>query len=406
MRERESSTRSQRRRLLVFTTIMWSAFSLWDLEFVAPEHLWMATLLRHGIGTSGCLLAMGMTLLAPRGHLRWAAARELMVPACILGAMVAFGAFIRPEGDVAVLDGLSVLVLASHAFPHAQARLLSPLTLAVVVAYVVVSATVGMPPKEVLNNAIFLGAAELLALMVGRQLERLRRTSWAQQRSLDAERRKSDGLLLNVLPGPVAERLKSGESPIADRVDAVTVLFADVVGFTPLSQRLEPEALVSMLDGLFRRFDAIAARHALEKIKTIGDAYMAVAGLPAEHTDHAARAAEAAIEMRDAVAQFPAPEGATLSVRIGLHTGPVVAGVIGAHKFSYDVWGDTVNTASRMESHGVPGGIHVTREVVTALDGRFETTPRGEIDLKGKGRLSTWLLVGRGARAQGGSLAT
>ena len=200
--------------------------------------------------------------------------------------------------------------------------------------------------------------------------------------------------MLNVLPEAVARRLKAGESPIADRVDAVTVLFADIVGFTPLSQQLTPEALVGMLDGLFRRFDAIAAAHGLEKIKTIGDAYMAVAGLPTRCDDHARRAARAALDMRDAVASLGPMEGATLSVRIGLHSGSVVAGVIGSHKFSYDVWGDTVNLASRMESHGVPGSVHLTAEVVAALGDGFRTEARGEVDLKGKGKLSTWLLLG------------
>jgi len=176
---------------------------------------------------------------------------------------------------------------------------------------------------------------------------------------LERERARSERLLLNVLPGPIAERLKAGESPIADEFSEATILFADLVGFTELSQRMPPGQLVELLDELFSAFDAIATSHGVEKIKTIGDAYMAVAGLPIPRHDHAAAIAEVALEVFASLEAFNRRRGLGLKMRIGINSGPVIAGVMGKHKFAYDLWGDAVNTASRMESHGVPGRIHV-----------------------------------------------
>jgi guanylate cyclase len=211
-------------------------------------------------------------------------------------------------------------------------------------------------------------------------------------RRIDAERARSEALLLNVLPRSIAERLKRGESPIADRVESATILFADLVGFTRLAGRLPPEQVVAMLNDVFTRLDAIAERHGLEKVKTIGDAYMAVAGLPRAQPDHALRVARAARELGGAVRAIAGERSLELDVRIGMHTGPVVAGVIGRSKFAYDLWGDAVNVASRMESHGEPGRVHLSGEAARALEGAFVLEPRGEIDVKGKGPMATFWL--------------
>ena len=219
----------------------------------------------------------------------------------------------------------------------------------------------------------------------------------ARQRAHDAlglERAKSERLLLNVLPEPVAARLKEREGTIADDCPAVTVLFADIVGFTPLSERLPAAELVSLLDRIFARWDALALEHGVEKIKTIGDAYMAAAGIPLPRPDHAEAAAAMALAMGPAVAESSAETGVPLAVRIGIDTGPVVAGVIGQAKFSYDLWGDTVNTASRMEFHGVAGRIQVTERAYRHLRERFRFEPRGAIEVKGKGTMSPYLLIG------------
>jgi adenylate cyclase len=212
---------------------------------------------------------------------------------------------------------------------------------------------------------------------------------------LEVERAKSEGLLLNVLPASVASRLKESDEVIADGFPAATVLFADIVGFTPLAQELAPADTVALLDKVFARWDQLAARHGVEKIKTIGDSYMVAGGLPTPREDHAEAVADMALEMGAEVERCAAESGLALKVRIGMDTGPVVAGVIGRAKFSYDLWGDTVNTASRMESHGVPGAIQVTDRTYEQLRDRYELRQRGTIEVKGKGSMTTYLLLGR-----------
>jgi class 3 adenylate cyclase len=215
------------------------------------------------------------------------------------------------------------------------------------------------------------------------------------RRALAVEQDRSERLLLNVLPAPIAARLKQGEAVIADRFQEVTVLFVDLVDFTRSSDRSTPERVVQVLDDLFTAFDRLAERHGLEKIKTIGDAYMAVGGLPEPRPDHAEAVAEMALAVREETARHRDPSGQPLALRIGIDTGPVVAGVIGTTKFSYDLWGDTVNTASRMESQGVVGCIQVTERTHRRLQDRYRFERRGPIQIKGKGELVTWFLVGR-----------
>jgi class 3 adenylate cyclase len=214
-------------------------------------------------------------------------------------------------------------------------------------------------------------------------------------RGLALEREKSERLLLNVLPASIARRLKAGERPLADRFEEAAVLFADLVGFTPLSEKLTPEELVGMLDGLFSEFDAMAEQRQLEKIKTVGDAYMVVGGLPEPRPDAAEAVAEMALEMQELVAGYDTPFGQLLRLRIGIDIGPVVAGVIGKKKFTYDLWGDTVNSASRMESHGLPGKIQVTPRAYDRLKHRYRFQSREPVEVKGKGRTVPFLLIGR-----------
>jgi class 3 adenylate cyclase len=215
------------------------------------------------------------------------------------------------------------------------------------------------------------------------------------RRALALEQERSERLLLNVLPAPIAARLKAGEAVIADAFPEVTVLFADIVDFTRRSRRSSPEQVVQALNELFSAFDRLAQRHGLEKIKTIGDAYMVAGGLPDPRPDHAQAVAEMALAMQAEVTRRTDPSGQPLAVRIGIDTGPVEAGVIGTAKFSYDLWGDTVNTASRMESHGVPGCIQVTERTYQRLRDGYRFQRRGPIQVRGMGELVTYLLVGR-----------
>ena len=210
--------------------------------------------------------------------------------------------------------------------------------------------------------------------------------------ALRAEQEKSESLLMNILPSSIAERLKAATQPIADHFAAASILFADVVDFTPLAQRLPPAQMVGILDRLFSRFDELVERHGLEKIKTIGDCYMAAAGVPDPRADHARRAALLALDMRDAIATSAVAGHSGLELRIGINSGPVVAGVIGTKRFLYDLWGDAVNTASRMEAHGTPGEIQITRTTYELLKDEFVCRRRGTILIKGKGRMETWYL--------------
>jgi class 3 adenylate cyclase len=210
-------------------------------------------------------------------------------------------------------------------------------------------------------------------------------------RAREAEQARSERLLLNVLPAPVARRLKETDSVIADAYPEATVLFADIVDFTPLADGMDPAEVVQLLDSVFTTWDEMAAHHGLEKIKTIGDAYMVVGGVPVPRRDHAAAVAEMALEMRAGLAGRPL----SLRARIGVDTGPVVAGVIGRSKFTYDLWGDTVNTASRMESSGVADRIQVTGRMRDALPGSFCLDCRGEVAIKGKGPMTTYFLNGK-----------
>ena len=211
--------------------------------------------------------------------------------------------------------------------------------------------------------------------------------------ALDRLHRENQRLLLNVLPAPIAERLKKEAGLIAERFDDVSVLFADIVGFTPLSAQLSPPDLLDLLNRVFSAFDELAGQHGLEKIKTIGDAYMVAGGLPEPQPDHLASMARLALAMHESVRTIGHTSG-PLSLRVGLHVGSVIAGVIGIRKFIYDVWGDTVNTASRLESHGTAGRVQVSEAVYRRLQDRFEFEPRGTIELKGRGPMAVYLLKG------------
>jgi class 3 adenylate cyclase len=209
--------------------------------------------------------------------------------------------------------------------------------------------------------------------------------------------KENERLLLNILPEPIAARLREGEPLIADRFDDVTMMFADIVEFTKLSASMSPQELVGVLNEVFTVFDGLVDRYDLEKVKTIGDAYMVVGGMTDRSDDHTMRVTAMALDLADSVARIEAAARLGITFRIGIHCGAVVAGVIGTKRFIYDVWGDTVNLASRMESHGVPGRVQVTQAVAERLRGAYSLEERGLIDVKGKGPTATYFVLGRDA---------
>lgn len=230
---------------------------------------------------------------------------------------------------------------------------------------------------------------KIFAARAGAELERQ-----ITDAALKESQERSERLLLNVLPLQIAERLKQDTSAIAEQFDEVTILFADIVGFTPLSAQIQPTELVNLLNEIFSTFDELSEKHGLEKIKTIGDAYMVVGGLPVARSDHAVAVAQMALDMQAAIVQFQTIYGDQLQIRIGINTGPVVAGVIGVKKFIYDLWGDAVNVASRMESSGCPGKIQVTEATYSRLQAQYQFVQRGQVAVKGRGEMTTYWLVG------------
>jgi class 3 adenylate cyclase len=327
--------------------------------------------------------------------------------AYVLGLTIAALVLIRRRWPVAVLVASAATLQLYYLLDYAGIRPAVPLSVALATAW-----AAGHPRWSLLVAAWFTTAPLLFRTLV--ESEPLRQVlddsvpdvvlfgavlllgeAVRNRRDLDLEREKSERLLLNVLPTSIATRLKQTEAVIADGFPDVTVMFADIVDFTRRSERIAPEQVVESLNDLFSVFDQLARERGLEKIKTIGDAYMVVGGLPDPHPDHAEAVAEMALAMRAEVAGHVDPGGQPLAVRIGIDTGPVVAGVIGTSRFSYDLWGDTVNTASRMESHGVPGCIQVTARTYQRLRDHYRFERRGPIPVKGKGDIITYLLEGR-----------
>ena len=256
------------------------------------------------------------------------------------------------------------------------------------VALLVYHPAAGAPILYLVLGGLYAGFASYIA-------ERARRDAWSEAQALEEERANSERLLLNVLPPSIAGRMKLGEELIADRFDDAAVLFADIVGFTSMSSKMDPTELVEILDDIFRRFDVITEEMDLEKIKTIGDCYMLACGLPSERDRGSWRIADAALRMQRELRKVASKRDLKLAIRVGIHCGPVVAGVIGRSKFIYDLWGDTVNLAARMESGAPDGSIQISKEMHEKLVGEFETEFRGEYEMKGKGMQKTWLLKRR-----------
>lgn len=213
------------------------------------------------------------------------------------------------------------------------------------------------------------------------------------ENKLEAERERSETLLLNILPQEIATRLKNGEAPIADNYDDVSILFADLVGFTPLSAGLTAKQLFELLSEVFGHFDSVVEKHGVEKLRTVGDGYLVVSGLPLPCADHAQLIASAALEMLEFKSSLSSELVQGLELRIGINSGPVIAGVIGQKKFQFDLWGDTVNTASRMESHGLPGKVQISKATYELIKDDFKCEHRGAIEVKGKDSMETWFLM-------------
>ncbi len=292
---------------------------------------------------------------------------------------------------------LSGLLRLQFRWAAASQVLLVGFTLREAMAYV------GLPAANILLPYGFLILPALvIVLFAAHSHERLQRSAFLSSHLLEIERRRSESILRNTLPGAIVDRLMASDALIADDHVEVTVLFGDIADFTPWSADRSAHEVLEFLNRVFSRFDRLVETQGLEKIKTVGDCYMVIAGAPIPRADHVEAAARLALAMRAEAECISAEQGTPTRFRMGMHTGPLAAGVIGEKRFLYDVWGDTVNTASRLESYGVPGAIQVSAQVAERLRGRFVLTRRGEIEIKGKGLLETYFLESELSEPEGG----
>lgn len=367
---------------------------LWLLPELAVPVFW--------IRLTVALVTLIVLLLSYReDFLRWRRCTLDLTVIALAGGLLAIIALGGARAE-AHLVGIVLALMATHVLFHLRFPDAVALSAAIIAAYDLQLFGLGDPDWwDVASDNFFLVSAAVLGTFASYDIERFARRSFAHQRHGEEERRRSEELLDNVLPAAIAARLKNGESVIADRYTEATVLFADIVGFTPLASRLEPEVILEVLNRHFTEFDRIALDHRVQKIKTVGDAYMLAGGCPEAQADHLERIADAAIAIRDAVAAED--RALAIDVRIGVATGPLVAGVIGETRLAYDLWGDTVNTASRMETTGPVGEIHVTEAVYRRLRDRYAFQAQGVMEIKGKGPMPTYILEGRSgeARARG-----
>ena len=396
----ENTTKRYVRFSIPLATVAFLSYGIHDY-FVVPEILGKALVIRYAIfGPVGALiLVLLFRNRRPNRHMPLMLAFGLAVNLAVL----AIGAHAHPAGFF-IYTGYAIIFLVLGPFlARMNVKCQALYTALTVVAFLITDLVFGHHALEhrisFVMSFVTLGGIGVLS---ARQLELQARLAFLQRRvirdqlsALEIERHRSESLLLNVLPRRIADRLKKDpEHIIADRFESVTVLFSDIVGFTEMSARLPADEVVKRLDAVFTRFDRVADELGLEKIKTIGDAYMVAVGIPSARADHAEAVCEMALRMRDVIEEL-ATSADPIRIRIGLHTGPVVAGVIGKKKFIYDVWGDTVNAASRMESHGVPGAIQVSADAYEATKHLFDYESRGTIHVKGKGEMATYLLLRR-----------
>jgi class 3 adenylate cyclase len=384
----------------VLGLVLWTGWGLAVRGYLGDDRGFDLTI-RYGVVVP--LLLVGIALTYAPGHRRrW----EYEAVAVIVASQVAWITYAAGVESMPVDWGyVGVLLITTFSFTlvRLRARLVGIVSSVSVAYYLVVAGVTGEPAgRRLVIAAIYLLSFSTLGLIASYVLERSSRLLFLRELQLDRERRRSDSLLLNILPRPIAERLKGQEDTgqrerLAETLPDVTVLFADAVGFTRQTASADAGAVVDALDGFFRRCDVLADRSGLEKIKTVGDAYMAVAGAPEPMREHEAAAAEMALSIVEELREARWPSGDRIDVRIGLAVGPVVAGVIGRKKFAYDLWGATVNLASRLEAHARPGGILVSEELANRLGERYAFGPPKSIDIKGLGTTPARELLSRRA---------
>jgi len=360
----------------------------WDTQ-VDPDALATTFLVR--IGLAGVLLALYAATFTSLG--RFHLLMQFVATVTLIGGF----SYILSELPDGFVVGLAGLTLSVALLPLLAATLPSMVLLGAVALWVpnLFLAADFAPGFTFVNLNTWMVLAVLLATAFWAVLDMVNRKLFIAERDLAAEQERSDRLLKNVLPDEIAERLKHSPGPVSGRYDSVSILFADLVGFTAFARDREPGVVVELLNALFSRFDDLVAHHGLEKIKTIGDGYMVAGGVPVAREDHADAVAALAIDMVAATDAFRRERNLDWDLRIGIHSGSVVAGVIGKHKFAYDLWGDAVNVASRLESSALPGRIQVSEDTAAQLSPSFVVETRGAVALRNRGDIATFFLTGQ-----------
>ncbi len=385
--------------LVIVTVVFWPTDALMfpsSPQMIEFFNFWRPRILALSVFT---VLALRYSpWLARRSN--WVVSIVLVLGAWVCGYSVgSLGEFGEPFYPCGYLLALSTIAIVCTPLPRVIVNV--AITLAYAIPYIVAHPTY---TDTIFAGPIFLfhSFAAIAAGSLGHGMFYLVRSNFRQQEKLAVQaeelaraREKSDRLLLNILPQPVARQLKEGAATVADAYDDVSVMFIDICGFTALSNRSAPVEIVQMLNSVFSHFDGLVERRDLEKIKTIGDAYMVAGGLPETCEDHPNAIVALALDILECAETLKDSTGAPLRVRVGAHVGPVVAGVIGRKKFIYDLWGDTVNTASRMESQGAPGSVQITEALHRRLSPEFTRERRGTIAVKGKGEMTTYFVTGR-----------
>jgi class 3 adenylate cyclase len=389
---------------IILAIVLYAAFGVLDL-FIVPDVAGSIWIIRYAIVCPVALTVLTLTFTR-RFMLIAQPILSALAALCGLG-IVAMVAIADPSASALYYAGLLLVMPWAYSVLRLRFVYATAAAATILVGYEVVAIWVKHTPPDILvNNNFFFISSVIVGVAAGYTIERGMRNEFLQRRLIDRERQRSDALLLNILPQAIIDRLKArdgeagGERRLAEEFDEVTVLFADAVGFTMQGEKTPADNLVAALDGLFSRFDTLADRYGLEKIKTVGDAYMAVAGAPEPQPDHAEVAADMALAIIEDLKDARWPSGDPILVRVGIASGPAVAGVIGQRKFAYDLWGDTVNLASRLQSHGQPGRILVSESVVANLEARYEFGPRLVVELKGKGPTPARFLLSRDGTPQ------
>lgn len=384
----------QVRLALVLAIVVYIILGIVDIQF-APEIRDKLLLVRYGFVLPICVSVLGLSFSAYFRHIMQISISVAIGVAAIAAPVVAI---LIPALGVNYI-GLTSLLMYNYTAIKLRFVTASITGLMIFLLYNILDLLmIQTPLAKLIEVDFYLMATMCVGMFANYQMEFYLRQSYISDRLLRKEQEKAEELLLNVLPASIAARLKRGDKVIAESFPDVTILFADLVNFTQLSATISAKELVNILNEIFSEFDLLAEKHGLEKIKTIGDAYMVVGGLPIHRADHAQAVASMALDMRAAIQRISNLSQEPLSIRIGINTGPVVAGVIGIKKFIYDLWGDTVNVASRMESHGIPDQIHVTGETYQVLQQEYTFEARDKIQVKGKGEMQTYLLLNKKSR--------